>query len=153
MAQRKKSIYSRNFAQFLLCTNSVLWSHFFLRLMKKSSWFSDIFILYKLASSGPYRPFLAIQRAFTIRYWEIKFVGKCLVRKCQIGTCHQARESSFLLNGWTEWNRKNRQWLCCRVLLRSDDSSQGQSQSGKRLLLASRGHPIWSLLLCDLLLP
>ena len=29
----------------------------------------------------------------------------------------------------------------CRALLCSDDSSHSQSQSGKRLLLASRGHP------------
>ena len=30
----------------------------------------------------------------------------------------------------------------CRALLCGDDSSHSQSQSGKRLLLASRGHPI-----------
>ena len=34
----------------------------------------------------------------------------------------------------------------CRALLCSDDSSHSQSQSGKRLLLASRGHPIRTLL-------
>ena len=32
----------------------------------------------------------------------------------------------------------------CRALLCDDDSSHSQSQSGKRLLLASRGHPIRS---------
>ena len=32
----------------------------------------------------------------------------------------------------------------CRALLCGDDSSHSQSQSGKRLLLASRGHPIRS---------
>ena len=33
----------------------------------------------------------------------------------------------------------------CRALLCGDDSSHSQGQSGKRLLLASRGHPIRSL--------
>ena len=33
----------------------------------------------------------------------------------------------------------------CRALLNSDDSSQCKSQSEKRLLLASRGHPIRSV--------
>ena len=32
----------------------------------------------------------------------------------------------------------------CRALLCCDDSSSSQGQSGKRLLLAFRGHPIWS---------
>ena len=34
------------------------------------------------------------------------------------------------------WNRMCRALLCC------DDSSHSQGQSGKRLLLASKGHPI-----------
>ena len=34
----------------------------------------------------------------------------------------------------------------CRALLCGDDSSHSQSQSGKRLLLASKGHPMRTLL-------
>ena len=34
----------------------------------------------------------------------------------------------------------------CRALLCGDDSSQSQSQSGKRLLLASRGHSVQTVL-------
>ena len=50
----------------------------------------------KLASSGPYGPFLAIQRAFIIRYIEKMSAGKCIVGKRLVGKCLCA------LNGWTE---------------------------------------------------
>ena len=44
------------------------------------------------------------------------------------------------------WNFPAKIWSgICRALLDGDDSSHSKGQSGKRLFLASRGHPIRSL--------
>ena len=57
------------------------------------------------------------------------------------------RECFCKTNCWQEvhfeFSRQNLNRMC-RALLCGDDSSHSQSQSGKRLLLASRGHPIRS---------
>ena len=90
-----------------------------------------------LASSGPYGPFLAIQRAFYNKIFTTRNVRWQLFGQ-QISIGKSADVQPYALSFsifWTEWFRRRY----------SADFNYDPETNDKSVLLAPRGHPRWGL--------